>query len=64
MLIEPHPYLKVGQRVRVRSGPLLGLEGILQRKKNVNRLVVSLDLIMRSIAVEIDASEVLPLSNL
>jgi transcription antitermination factor NusG len=63
MLIEPHPYLKVGQRVRVRSGPLLGLEGILQRKKNVNRLVLSLDLIMRSIAVEIDASEVLPLSD-
>jgi transcription antitermination factor NusG len=57
MRMEPHPYLKVGQRVRVRTGPLQGLEGILVRKKNVSRLVVSLDLIMRSVAVEIDVSE-------
>ena len=54
---EPHPYLKVGQRVRVTTGPLQGLEGILVRKKNVSRLVVSLDLIMRSVAVEIDAAD-------
>jgi transcription antitermination factor NusG len=58
MRIEPYPYLKVGQRVRVRAGALQGLEGILVRKKNITRLVVSLDLIMRSVAVEIDAAEV------
>jgi transcription antitermination factor NusG len=58
MRFEPHPYLKIGQRVHVRTGPLQGLEGILVRKKNVSRLVVSLDLIMRSVAVEIDAAEV------
>jgi transcription antitermination factor NusG len=55
--IEPHPYLKVGRRVRVRTGPLQGLEGILVRQKNVSRFVVSLDLIMRSVAAEIDVAE-------
>jgi transcription antitermination factor NusG len=55
--IEPHPYLQVGQRVRVTAGALRGLEGILVRKKNITRLVVSLHLIMRSVAVEIDIAE-------
>jgi transcription antitermination factor NusG len=58
--IEPHPYLKVGQRVRVKTGPLQGVEGILVRKKNVSRLVISLDLILRSVAAEIDAAELEP----
>ena len=56
--IEPHPYLKVGCRVRVKAGPLHGAEGILRRKKGVKRLVLSLDLIMRSIAVEVSAADV------
>ena len=55
--VEPHPYLKIGQRVRVRTGPLQGLEGLLVRKKNISRFVISLDLIMRSVAVEIDIAE-------
>lgn len=54
---EPHPYLTVGRRVCVRTGPLAGLEGILLRKKNGSRFIISLDLIMRSIATEIDAAE-------
>lgn len=58
---QPHPYLKVGRRVRVRSGPLAGTEGILLRKKNQFRLIVSIDLIMRSVAVEIAAADVEPL---
>jgi transcription antitermination factor NusG len=58
--IEPHPYLKVGRRARVRSGPLQGLEGILVRKRNGSRFVISLDLIMRSAAVEIDVAELEP----
>ena len=57
---HPHPYLKVGSRVRISSGPLQGLQGILLRKKGKVRLVVSVDLIMRSIAIDIDASEVEP----
>ena len=58
---QPHPYLKVGRRVRVRNGPLAGTEGILLRKKNQFRLIVSIDLIQRSVAVEIDAADVEPL---
>jgi transcription antitermination factor NusG len=57
---EPHPYLKVGHRVRVRSGPLAGAEGILQRKKEKFRVVLSIDLIMRSVAVEVDEADIEP----
>lgn len=59
--IEPYPYLKLGRRVRVRTGPLQGLEGILVRKKNRSRFVISVDLIMRSVAVEIDVTELEPI---
>ena len=55
---EPHPYLKVGHRVRVRSGPLAGAQGILVRRKDKFRLVLSIDLIMRSVAVEVDEGDV------
>jgi transcription antitermination factor NusG len=57
-VMEPHPYLRVGRRVRVRSGPLQGLEGIIVRMKDSCRLVFSIDLIMRSVAVEVDEEEV------
>lgn len=50
---EPHPYLKVGNRVRIKSGPLTGLEGILLRHKDDFRVVISVDLIMKSMSVEI-----------
>lgn len=56
--IEPHPYLSVGRRVRVRSGPLKGLEGIILRTKDRCRVVVSIHLIMRSVAVEVDDGDV------
>jgi len=55
--VEPHPYLQVGRRVRVRSGPLEGLEGIIQRTKDSCRIVFSIELISRSVAVEVDESE-------
>lgn len=58
----PHPYLNVGSRVRVTRGPLEGIEGILLRRKNGHRLVISLHLIARSASVEIDASDVEPIS--
>ncbi len=54
---EPHPYLTVGRHVRVKRGPLEGVEGILIRKKSILRLVLSVDLIMRSASVEVDASD-------
>jgi len=57
MRAEPHPYLTAGRRVRVRSGPLEGLEGIVVRRKNGNRLVISLELIQRAMAVELDGAD-------
>lgn len=57
---EPHPYLVVGERARIRFGPLAGMEGILLRKKNSLRVVLSLDLITQSVAVEVDADNVEP----
>lgn len=60
--IKPHPYLCVGRRVRVRSGPLQGLEGIIRRSKDKYRVIFSLDLIMRSVAVEVDEADVEPVA--
>ena len=57
---EPHPYLTVGRRVRVRKGPLTGTEGILRRWKANWRVVLSLELIQRSVSVDLDASDVEP----
>jgi len=60
-LLEPYPYLTIGRRARLKSGPLRGLEGILVRRKGLLRLVLSLDLIQRSVAVEVDAVDVEPI---
>lgn len=56
--VVPHPYLKVGRHVRIIGGPFAGLEGMLKRKKSGLRVVVSLDLIQRSVSVEVDAANV------
>jgi transcription antitermination factor NusG len=56
--VEPHPFLKCGERVRVKRGSLCGVEGILVRKKNVFRLVLSVQMLAQAVAVEIDASDV------
>lgn len=58
--IEPHPFLRCGERVRVIRGALEGVEGILLRKKNWSRLVLSVDMLAQSVAVEIDSSDVEP----
>jgi transcription antitermination factor NusG len=57
---QPWPYLKVGETVQVESGPLEGLTGIVTRIKNSNRLVVSVSLLMRSVAVELDRHRIKP----
>jgi len=54
LAVESHPYLQTGDRVRINAGPLTGLEGILTRKKGQARLVVSMDMLGRSAAVEVD----------
>jgi transcription termination/antitermination protein NusG len=55
---EPHPFLNSGDCVRVKSGPLEGVEGILVRKKSFYRLVLSVELLARSISVELDVADV------
>lgn len=60
-LAEPHFYLCTGDRVRVVSGPLQGMEGILLKKRSTCRFVISIDLIMRSVSVQIDARDLQPI---
>jgi transcription antitermination factor NusG len=55
---HPHPYLDLGQRVRIRNGALQGLEGILVRIASDRSLVVSINLIHRSVAIRIEGYEV------
>ena len=55
---DPHPYLKVGKRVRVADGPLAGVEGILVRKKNRSLFVISVEMIQRSVSVELESWKV------
>lgn len=57
---EPHPYLQVGRRARVMRGPLAAMEGIIVRRKNRSRLVLSFELIQRSMAIEIDEGDLAP----
>ena len=61
--IQPHPFLKCGDRVRIKSGPLLGIEGILVRKHDRYRLVLSVEMLGSSVAVEVDGSIVERISS-
>jgi transcription termination/antitermination protein NusG len=60
---EPCPYLEVGQQVRIEDGALSGLEGILTSFKGTRRIVVSISLLCRSVALEIDRSGVRPIQS-
>lgn len=62
VVAEHHPFLNIGRRVKVIYGPLSGAQGILVRHKSDSRLVISIDAIMRSVAVEIDEADVVPIS--
>jgi transcription antitermination factor NusG len=55
--VGPHPYLRAGRRVRVRSGAMEGLEGIVVRRKDRCRIVFSINLLQRSVAVEVDEAD-------
>jgi len=63
LLAEPYPFLEVGQRVRLAEGPLAGLEGLLVEVRKQQRLVVSVSMLKRSVAVEIDRNWVRPLDE-
>src|SRR5262245_2057898 len=60
---EPWPYLQAGQRVKVEYGPLAGTEGIVLMYKNTYRLVISINMLQRSVAVEIDRDCLKPLPS-
>ena len=61
--VEPHPFLKSGSRVVVTAGPLRGLEGILLRKKNWSKLLLSIEMLQRSVAAEVDVAFVKPVTH-
>jgi transcription antitermination factor NusG len=63
LAVEPWPFLKKGEPVLVERGPLSGLEGVLIEIKGLHRLVISLSLLQRSVAVEIDRDCVRPLKR-
>ncbi len=58
LAIEPHPYLRVGQRVRVKHGPFLGWEGVLVEKKNSTRLVITVEQIMKSVSIDLHGADI------
>jgi transcription antitermination factor NusG len=61
--VLPHPYLREGQRVRVTEGPLMNVEGILtQLRPNKGLLVLSVDVLQRSVSVEVDCTQVVACS--
>jgi transcription antitermination factor NusG len=58
--VEPYPFLRCGEKVRVTRGSLEGVTGVLVRKKSFYRLVLSVEMLAQSVSVEIDASDVEP----
>ena len=60
---EPWPFLDVGQRVRLEEGPLAGLDGLLVEVRKQHRIVVSVSLLRRSVAVEIDRTWITPVDG-
>ncbi len=60
---EPHPYLVDGERVRIRVGAFAGMEGVVLRLNNRVRVVLTMQQIMQSLAVELDPSDLEPISQ-
>ena len=64
LLVTPHPYVRIGQAVLIERGPLAGMEGILAEVKGNVRLVVSVNLLQRSVSAEVDRASVRPIASL
>src|SRR5262249_11494036 len=60
---EPHKFLQIGQRVRIVDGALAGVEGVLVNSKGYDRFVLSVSLLQRSVALEIDRTSVEPVAE-
>ncbi|MEI6126608.1 MAG: UpxY family transcription antiterminator [Pseudomonadota bacterium] len=56
--VEPYPYLKEGQKVRITGGPLAGVEGFLKEKRGRHLLVLSIDILQQGASVQVDASDI------
>jgi transcription antitermination factor NusG len=61
--IEPYPDLAAGTKVRIRSGMMAGMEGILVRRKNHFRVVLTLEMIMKSVTVEVELQDIEPVDR-
>jgi transcription antitermination factor NusG len=59
--LHPHPYLKAGRKVRIRTGAMAGVEGILVRKRDSARVVLSISLLQRSVSIDIDEADIEPI---
>ena len=60
LCMSAHPFLKLGQRVRIRGGAMDGVEGILQARNGERTLIISIDAIQRSLAVRVEGYQVEP----
>lgn len=56
--LDPYPYLQEGQRVRIKRGPLAGIEGILVEKSGLHKLILSVDILRQSTSLRIDVTDV------
>jgi transcription antitermination factor NusG len=63
LVVQPWPFLRVGSKVYIEGGPLAGVEGIISNTDKVYRLVVSVSLLQRSVAVEIDREWARPIAK-
>jgi len=61
--LAPWPYLKAGDRVRVEHGPMRGQEGTLVRTKDSLHLVINIDVLQRSVAVQVDREAIVPIGG-
>jgi transcription antitermination factor NusG len=61
--VMPYPYLPIGQRIRVQAGPLRSVEGVVVEHRDGKRLVVSVTLLQRSIAVDVEREWLMPLTK-
>jgi len=62
IVVQPHPYLQAGRKVCIVNGPMAGVEGIFQRRKDQTRIIISISMIQRSVAMEIGEADVEPIS--
>ena len=56
--LDPYPYLKEGNKVKIKSGPLAGVDGILVERKGMHHLVISVDILRQGVSVQVEASSV------